>query len=157
MNICSGCRAFSESCSKAQEPEDVTVGLIVGEAILAIHSAVRSHAIKEVYILIVSWCILGKTRVNSVMLLLDILYTHTLIFALMLLFMYLLLKAKQHMNYLYFILSDCRLPTLQVPMTCIYTHAGVVLEQTLARTEMIYTHGLDLISTAPSPFLKHQV
>ena len=40
MNICSGCRAFSESCSKAQEPEDVTVGLIVGEAILAIHSPV---------------------------------------------------------------------------------------------------------------------
>ena len=95
MNICSGCRAFSESCSKAQEPEDVTVGLIVGEAILVIHSAVRSCAIKEVYILIVSWCILAKTRVDSVMLLLVILYTHTLIFALMLLFMYLLLLNKQ--------------------------------------------------------------
>ena len=37
--IYSGCRAFSESCSKAQEPEDVTVGLIVGESKkLAMHS-----------------------------------------------------------------------------------------------------------------------
>ena len=31
--VCSGCEAFGESCSKAQEPEDVTVGLIIGEAI----------------------------------------------------------------------------------------------------------------------------
>ena len=54
------------------------------------------------------------------------------------------------MNYLY--PSDSR-----DSMACIYTHAGVVLDETLTRTEMIYTHGLDLISTAPSPFLKYQV
>ena len=35
--------------------------------------------------------------------------------------------------------------------------AGAVLHQELSRTEMIYTHGLDLMSTVPSPYVAEQV
>ena len=35
--------------------------------------------------------------------------------------------------------------------------AGAVLHQELSRTEMIYTHGLDLMSAVPSPYVTEQV
>ena len=31
LSSCSGCEAFSKSCQKALEPEDVTVGLVIGK------------------------------------------------------------------------------------------------------------------------------
>ena len=37
------------------------------------------------------------------------------------------------------------------------TTTGAVLHQELSRTEMIYTHGLDLMSTVPSPYIAEQV
>ena len=32
-SLCRGCEAFSESCLKALEPEDVTVGLVIGKGL----------------------------------------------------------------------------------------------------------------------------
>jgi hypothetical protein len=35
--------------------------------------------------------------------------------------------------------------------------AGVMLNQKLQWTEMIYSHGLDLLSSTPTPYLRDQV
>ncbi len=51
IDFSSGCHAFSESCTKTQMPEDVTVGLVTGEQLLQL------GVINE------QWWLLGYTHV----------------------------------------------------------------------------------------------
>ena len=85
-----GCDAFSDSCQKALEPEDVTVGLVIGKCLRCYFMIHLKHTYDP---LLMAFC---KT-------------------------------------------------------------SGTVLHQELSRTEMIYTHGLDLMSTVPSPYIAEQV
>jgi len=52
----------------------------------------------------------------------------------------------------WFLLLVGSIPVLLLPFSL-----GVVLRERLHWTEMIYSHGLELLSNAPSPYLQQQV